>query len=162
MVDVQLTFVAVVAPNVTFVAPTTKFEPVIVTTVPPVVGPVEGLIDETTGVQPALRKMETLGELAFATARSLRASPLKSPMTTEYRFVPSPMLVTTPKEPVPVPSRIEILFESPFTTAEEFTAKYAKSVKVNSTDRAEKFSGAELAADEHRPAEREAKNLNRS
>jgi hypothetical protein len=45
----QLTPVAEFAPNWTAVAPTTKFEPVIVTTVPPVVGPVEGLMDETTG-----------------------------------------------------------------------------------------------------------------
>jgi hypothetical protein len=45
----QLTPVEELAPNWTAVAPTTKFEPVIVTTVPPVVGPVEGLMDETTG-----------------------------------------------------------------------------------------------------------------
>jgi hypothetical protein len=45
----QLTPLAEFAPNWIAVAPTTKFEPVIVMTVPPVVGPVEGLMDETTG-----------------------------------------------------------------------------------------------------------------
>jgi len=49
IVDAQLTLVPAVAPKSTVVAPTTKFDPVIVTTVPPAVGPKDGLIDATTG-----------------------------------------------------------------------------------------------------------------
>jgi hypothetical protein len=47
--EAQLTLVPNEAPNATVVAPTTKFEPVIVTTVPPPVGPNIGLICVTTG-----------------------------------------------------------------------------------------------------------------
>jgi len=45
----QLTLVPDEAPNATVVAPTTKFEPVIVTTVPPPIAPNIGLIVVTTG-----------------------------------------------------------------------------------------------------------------
>jgi hypothetical protein len=51
VIDVLLTtttFVAAVAPNVT-VAPATKFAPVIVTAVPPAVGPLLGLTLLTVG-----------------------------------------------------------------------------------------------------------------
>jgi hypothetical protein len=47
--DAQLTLVPAFVPNFTVVAPTTKFDPVIATTVPAVVGPAAGLIDVTTG-----------------------------------------------------------------------------------------------------------------
>jgi hypothetical protein len=49
--EAQLTFVPALAPNFIVVAPTTKFDPVIATAVPPVLEPVAGLIDVTTGVR---------------------------------------------------------------------------------------------------------------
>ena len=49
VVEEQVALVPAIAPNLMVAAPTTKFEPVIVTTVPPAVGPVDGLIEETTG-----------------------------------------------------------------------------------------------------------------
>jgi hypothetical protein len=49
VVEAQLTLVPAVAPNFRVVAPTMKFEPVIVTTVPPAAGPNIGLIFVTTG-----------------------------------------------------------------------------------------------------------------
>jgi hypothetical protein len=49
LAEEQLTLVPAFAPNFTVVAPTVKFEPVIVTLVPPAVGPNIGLIFVTTG-----------------------------------------------------------------------------------------------------------------
>jgi hypothetical protein len=49
VVEAQLTAVAGFDPNVTEVAPGTKLVPLIVTTVPPAVGPLAGLTELTTG-----------------------------------------------------------------------------------------------------------------
>jgi hypothetical protein len=51
----QLTPAPGLTPKFTVVAPTTKFDPVMVTTVPPPVGPVDGLIFVTTGAPRATK-----------------------------------------------------------------------------------------------------------
>src|SRR5437899_2565285 len=62
-------------------------------------------------------RIETSLERKFATARSGRESPLKSPTATELGAEPTPKLVGAEKPPLPSPSRIETLLEPLFTTA---------------------------------------------
>ena len=58
---------------------------------------------------PVPRRIETLLELKFATARSGRPSALKSPLVTDVGLVPVGKSVWVPKLPVPVPSLIDRL-----------------------------------------------------
>src|SRR5207245_10602742 len=60
----------------------------------------------------ALRRMDTLLESWFATARSCLPSPLKSPTATDTGPAPAGKLVAAPKEPLPVPSRMDTLAEA--------------------------------------------------
>jgi hypothetical protein len=56
-------------------------------------------------------RTDTLFELEFVTARSWIASPSRLPIETKVGFEPTLKLVGAPKVPVPVPSKIETLFE---------------------------------------------------
>ena len=61
VVELHVTLVAELAPNFTVVAPGLKFVPVIATTVPPLAGPLAGLMLVTVGVGVAPQ----LGNLKF-------------------------------------------------------------------------------------------------
>ena len=72
-----------------------------------------GVAEKTTGAGVGVddvqlfSRIETVLLDSFATARSSLASPLRSPIATEYGVVPVPKSVFPPKLPVPVPIRIE-------------------------------------------------------
>jgi len=63
------------------------------------------------------RRIDTLAEPWFATARSGMWSPLKSPTATDAGVVATMKFVAAPKLPVPVPNRIDTVPELPLATA---------------------------------------------
>ena len=74
------------------------------------------------------KSIETLLELALATAKSNTVSPLKSPTATENGLIPTPKLVAVPNnEPVPVPKSIETLAEPWLATAKSNIVSPLKS-----------------------------------
>jgi len=67
------------------------------------------------------KRIDTLAEPWFATARSGVPSPLKSPTATEAGVVATLKLVAVPKLPAPVPNRIDTVPELPLATARSRT-----------------------------------------